>query len=477
MVSVYVFSPVYLRLLGGEAYGVIGFYTLLFSIISFADSGISSSINREFAKSGDNATKRSLLALFERLYAMVCLLAVLAILLLAPWISKNFLNSNGFSAASLVSYVRLIGIGVGAQLMTSLYFGGLMGLQRQVSVNLAQAGWSLFRSGLVILPLYLFRANLEVFLFWTIAANVCYLLVLRAICFRALATETSVGVMQLQSVDPQIWKYVRGMLFISLLSALNFQVDKIYVSKYFRLEEYGYYNLSSVLAQIPLLATMPIAFAVFPLLTKAYSEHRIEEVKNLVRKYSFLTNGLAIPICINLALYGGSVYRLWVGSKTVAIPAQSLNQIISSLSIGNSLQAVQVVPFYFLLAAGKTKYTLRQTAIQLIIMVPLLFFARKYFGISGMGLPWAAVNVLTALYLWFILHRLLLGAASISYYRDCILLPLVTNLMLAGIFYLVMQWSHVSDKMAPVFAITSGSGMLLINFALFKKYLAPTRPS
>ena len=50
MVSVFVFIPLYIKFLGSDNYGLIGFYALLLGVISFADSGMSSAVVKEFSQ-------------------------------------------------------------------------------------------------------------------------------------------------------------------------------------------------------------------------------------------------------------------------------------------------------------------------------------------------------------------------------------------------------------------------------------------
>jgi hypothetical protein len=45
----FIFTPLYIHYLGIESYAIIGFYTLLLGIISFADAGMSSAIIKEFS--------------------------------------------------------------------------------------------------------------------------------------------------------------------------------------------------------------------------------------------------------------------------------------------------------------------------------------------------------------------------------------------------------------------------------------------
>jgi O-antigen/teichoic acid export membrane protein len=50
IVSVYLFVPLYIKYLGIEAYGVIGFYAVLQGILFLADAGLSATLNRELAR-------------------------------------------------------------------------------------------------------------------------------------------------------------------------------------------------------------------------------------------------------------------------------------------------------------------------------------------------------------------------------------------------------------------------------------------
>lgn len=471
--SNYFFAPVYLRVLGSDAYGVISFYTLLFSIVSFVDAGVSASINREFARQLPSLYKRGLLVLFERIYGLICLSIVLLIFIGASPIGSLFLNTKAYSLDIQTTYIRLIGLGVGMQLLASIYYGGLMGLQRQVSASGVQSLWSLCRSGLVLAPLYYWRANIEVFLWWTVCCNAIYILTLRGLVFRALGGAKGVRALALRAVDPEIWRYMRGMLIIAPLSAISFQLDKLFVSHYFTLSEYGYYNLCSLIGQIPVIVSAPIGLAVFPALTQAYTSHQPVAVRGLVYKFSFITNALVAPLCLSLALYGGLLYQMWMGDSAGArhsAGTAAMGFIISGLSIGNSLRAAQIVPYYYLLAAGKTRITLWQTIGQMALVIPLLYIARMHYGLSGIGAPWALANGFSLCFILWVLYReLWQGNGGARYLRNCYMRPLAINLLvgLAG-YAAAVSFARTNIAVLSV-AVVSGLLMLLCNYVLWRQ--------
>jgi O-antigen/teichoic acid export membrane protein len=48
--SIYAFIPFYIHYLGVEAYGIVGFYTVLQGVLFIADVGLTATLNRELAR-------------------------------------------------------------------------------------------------------------------------------------------------------------------------------------------------------------------------------------------------------------------------------------------------------------------------------------------------------------------------------------------------------------------------------------------
>ena len=54
------FTPLYLKLLGVEAYGLIGFYSTLLAMLAFADMGFTATLTREIARFDKNKKDENL---------------------------------------------------------------------------------------------------------------------------------------------------------------------------------------------------------------------------------------------------------------------------------------------------------------------------------------------------------------------------------------------------------------------------------
>lgn len=153
ILSVFLLVPLYIHYLGVESYGIIGFYSVILGIIGFADAGMSSAITREFALNISSAEKRHLLTKIEIIYWAVIVFLCLLVVVFSTQIATNWLTAEHISITDLKLYVMFIGVGASLQLISSLYFGALFGLDRQVLANNYQIIWTTFKSYLLLLYL------------------------------------------------------------------------------------------------------------------------------------------------------------------------------------------------------------------------------------------------------------------------------------------------------------------------------------
>src|SRR5262249_42952659 len=134
-----VFLPLYVKLLGIEAYGVLGFFFSLLALLSVLDAGLSTTLNRGLAQSltvpGASQEARDLVRTLEVVYWSVGLLIALLLIAVAPFIAGYWLNSREVSVETVTQAGVMMGVVTALQWPSSLYTGGLLGLQRQVLLN------------------------------------------------------------------------------------------------------------------------------------------------------------------------------------------------------------------------------------------------------------------------------------------------------------------------------------------------------
>jgi len=437
LVSIYLFIPFYLKLLGIEAYAVISFYSLILGLVSFADAGLSSAITREFAKVSEDNYKFAVLKIIERKYAFVCLSISIVLIIAAQYIASKWLNSNGIPLNDLAYYIRLISVGVSLQLMTSIYFGALMGLQKQVTGNLIQICWNISKTGGAVVVLYLFKPSLYSFFCFQIACNVGYLYFLRLNLIKSLEiTDYSNMIAKLPA---EVIKYLSGMIVIAFFSSVNIYADRIVTSKLFSLRDFGYYSLASMISQLPVLISLPIVIAIFPVLTKAISEHDKPYMITTFKRFSFIVSCITWPICIVILLYSKDLILLWTHSKGIeAFEINKIQLVAKLLTVGSTFLALQLMPFYLLLANGLTKYTIKQNIIQVMFVIPALYISIKLFGLTGAGVPWLIINLMAMIYLIYIItSKFIPGNKLKEFIFPAITIPALVSFLVGIVFYFI----------------------------------------
>src|SRR6185312_1667874 len=149
IVSVYLFIPLYLEYLGVDAYGLVGFYSILMAVLVFADVGLTATITREMARlsveQNPGPEMRDTLRTYETSYVLISTLLSGVLWILAPTIAGHWLRSRVLQSNEMVHALRLMGVAIALQFPAGLYIGGLIGLQQQVLTNSLQAVWGLVR--------------------------------------------------------------------------------------------------------------------------------------------------------------------------------------------------------------------------------------------------------------------------------------------------------------------------------------------
>lgn len=384
--SIFVFVRFYIEILGIESYAIINFYAVILGLLAFADAGLTATLNRELARDIDDIKKLNLVYTFERIYIIICLIIILSVCFFANNLASNFLKSSNYSESQVAYYMCLMGFGVALQLFATLFEGGLLGLQHQVLTNKIRIIWSFFRSGIVLLPLYLFP-KLDVFFLWQILCNMFLLFFLRTKLYEFLPNKKPHFSKKLLN---SIAKYALGMMGIALISGINIQIDKLITSKYLTATLFGHYSIASLVAQLPVMLVTPIIVAIFPLLASSVSQNDHGAVIENFHKYSFFITAIITPIALCIALYSNPLVTLWTGKADIAL---SIDHVIKILILGGFFLCLQLTPFYLALANGFTKINLYTGVFGLIVIIPLMIYSIRHYGMIGAAFPWVILNI------------------------------------------------------------------------------------
>ena len=188
--------PAYIKLMGIESYGLIGFYLVLQAMLQVLDLGLSPTMNREMARYSVHLEKaseaRDLVRTVEMGYWFIGLMIGAGIVITSHWLAIHWIKASALSSRSVVQAVMLMGVLAVFQWPVSFYQGGLMGLRRQVPLNVLKVGMATLTNVGGVLVLWWISPTIQALLLWQVATNALLVTTLAIFLWRSLPTFRSV---------------------------------------------------------------------------------------------------------------------------------------------------------------------------------------------------------------------------------------------------------------------------------------------
>ena len=128
-----VMVPMYVKYMGVEAYGLVGFYAMLQAWFMLLDMGLTPTMSREVARfrgaATDAASLRRLLRTLEGIFASVALLGAILLMLGAGSIATSWLKVQYLSLDEVRHTIMLMALIVALRWVCGLYRGVITGFE------------------------------------------------------------------------------------------------------------------------------------------------------------------------------------------------------------------------------------------------------------------------------------------------------------------------------------------------------------
>lgn len=470
IVSIYLFIPLYINILGETSYGLVSFFATMQTALNILGLGLSNTLRREFAV-GENNEKNAnrkyfLLRDVEIIYFAIGLFIFLICALGSETISERWLNIEDLDSNMVATVLTLMGASIALQMIANLYAGCLFGLDCQVFANTLCIIWSIAKSLGALIIIAVVRPSLILFYGWHIFTDTCYLLILRkSVISRLELRENPKWKIQDFSLMSRIWKYATGILFISFIALVNKQLDKVIISKYLSLTEFGAYNIATTLGGLCTIIPTALYTTVFPRFTNYATTGNTDKLYQEFKTINKLVGLIISSMGAYIAVYSLPLINIWTRSDSyVGI----LGSVAFFVVLAVAITEFQEIPYALALANGNTRYNVIVGS----AFIPIVFIA-TYLGITKFGLLGAGVVYLTMmtaqtiLYEALVYKRYLNDSVAKIIFRDTIL-PMIISLLIA--FASRAAVSRISKPfIVSIYAMFCGILTLLLLIIFFAK--------
>lgn len=413
------FIPFYIRLLGMEAFGLVGFMLAMQMLALLLDLGMGSVLNRELARRSHDAVARAsradLVRTFEWLLWPVTALLALAFWLAAGPLAVHWLHAGSLGVEQTREAVAVMGIAVALNLPCSFYGSGLSGLERQPRLNAINAACATLRNAGVVPVLVWVSPTIATFMAWFALVGALQALLLAASLWRLLAGTASrprFRVAELRGAG----RFAGGMMVISAIAIALAQVDRLVLSATWPLAELGYFSLCNSIAAGLGRMIQPMFNAIYPRFSRLVAEREDERLRQL---YHLATQSLCVvmaTVATVLMFFAHDVVYLWTGD---AVTAGKVVLPIVLLLAGTVCYGLMYMPHALQFAHGWTRLAVLSHVVALVLGIPFSFWAVGHYGFVGASLLWLLYNLGFVIVSVPLMHRRLLpGEMGTWYLRD-----------------------------------------------------------
>jgi O-antigen/teichoic acid export membrane protein len=427
-------TPIYLKLLGPEAFGLVAVFQALMAIASLADLGFSASLQRELSRlaSSPNSARemRGTLWALELLVGFSSALVGGGVALLAPRLSQGWLQLQSISSETARTAIAAMGLAIALRFPAGLYGAGLLGLQRQGLLNAVRVTAEAVRALGGIGCLLLSTSRAEVFFWWQgVAAGLGSLAL--ALALRAsLPASEEPGSRDAFRTYRRVWRFAAGTSGITITAILLTQMDKVLLSRLVTLESLGYYSLAATAAAGLYRLVSPLFSAFYPRFVQLATLQAERELEALYHLGTQLLAVIVLPVAIVGAVFAAPIMQAWTGN---ADAAANSGPIFRLLLLGTALNGLMNFPYAIQLAYGWTTLTLVGNLVAIGVFIPAMYALVRQWGGQGAAAVWLALNFSYLTISTTVMHQRLLRGAQRIWLVNAILKPAAAVLASVGI--------------------------------------------
>ena len=475
--------PIYMKYMGAEAYGLVGFFAMLQGLFNLLDFGLTPTISRQTAQYnagvetvlGFRQLFRSLSIIF---FAIACVGGGL-LFYFNDYIAEHWLKLESLPLPDVLFCLQIMAICVALRWMTGLYRGVISGFEQIVWLSISNIIIATLRFPGVLLYMYYFGFTVKFFfIFQFIVALIEFIvLALKAqFLMPKLSKNLHIG-WSLEPVKPLLG-FALTIAFTSSVWVLLTQLDKFVLSGILPLSEYGYFTLAVLVAGGILQISAPISSAIMPRMARLQGEKKYQEVQDVYLGATQFTAVIVVNAGIVLAVLAKPVLYVWTGDMTLANTAAPILQLYS---LGNAILALGAFPYYLQYAKGSLKYHFIGNIGSAILLIPAIIWAAKNYGAIGAGWVWLIIQAIYLVVWVSFVHIKIEPGINTQWYR-AFLPSVILSSSVASIisyclifsenrFFALLQITLISLLCLIVAAIASEKVRSLLKSKLLKSHL------
>lgn len=421
------FLPMYIHILGMEAFGLVGLMLSFQSILQLFDFGIGGATNRELSRRSHDPSlttaTRDLVRTSEAVIWVLPLAAALLIWACSGPMAEHWLHLRTIGREEAGRAIAIIGVAIALLWPSTFYANCLSGLERQPTLNLLNVVFATLRYAGVLPVLLWVSPTIEAFLWWHAIVGIMQSSTMAAAVWRALPDASAHPRFRLAELRDNR-RFAAGLFGIGLLALAVTQLDRIFLASLRPLEEMGQYTLALSVSSGLARLVQPMFNALYPRFTRLVARHDNAILGDLYHLSSQHLAVIVSAVAAVMIMFSRDVLFLWTGDTALA---GAVACPMAMLVAGTALNGLLNIPIALQLAHGWTRLAMALNAMSLVVGIPYCLWAVDSFGTAGAAGMYLLANLISMLIGIPLMHRQLLPGEMRHWYVQDIMPPIVTS--------------------------------------------------
>jgi O-antigen/teichoic acid export membrane protein len=387
-------TPIYLKAIGNERYGVLALIWLLFGYFGLFDFGLSRATSNSLSLASNQAPSRQQ-ELFTTAFILNTGLGVAAGMifhLIGLPVLETFSKISSPLNAELARAVPWIAALLPISTMGSAVTGALESRERFLALNIAQLFGSLHLAVAPLLAVLWIEPSIEVAVAATAVSRAFAVFPIAILAWRQYEMRRPL-IFRKETIK-DLFAYGSWITATNMISPLLVSIDQFLIAGIKGAAALPYYSIPFSLASKMLILPNAAARALFPNISR---QHAIEAKVSLIG-YCETIGFLMSLICGPSLLVSHYALLLWIDSAF----ADNASMVFRIIVLGTWLNGIASVPYIYLQGQRRPDVPAKIHAAEIIPFIFLLWGMVTWLGLVGAALAWALrVAVDAALLLHF----------------------------------------------------------------------------
>lgn len=459
--------PFYIKIIGIEAYGLVGIFFTIESIFVFFDLGLGTTLGREVASHSVQEDEASNVLHISRTIEIIYwgFAVILGGLIFAAsdYIATHWIQAENLSTEVIRISLYLMGAIIVFKWPISLYVNGIFGLNEIYKLNLIKIIFLLAEGlGAVLILVYV---SPSIIAFFSVQFFIAFFQVFIMVYFFWKKLKEKISFKEdkprfKKEIIVNIYKFTLGISAYSILSLIIFQTDKILLSRLVTLEDLGMYSIALTIPFAMFYLVYPITSVMLPKFTQLFEQKAKGELENTFVLSTQIVSLFTTTFLSVFVFFNKEILMLWLNDIALVNEIGLLSIVIT---FGCYAHTFTNLPCVFFISTKDSSLLVKSYLLPSIIYPIISVLMILFYGGIGAGISWLIINIFLLSLIGIGLKNLISYQSFLNWITGTITFPLAISL---GFAYLLTNINYFIESKLIIISIASTSCFLLTLFSM-----------